>query len=338
MRQFLMTLFMMAMIPYVSTLAFSGRRGVPEGLGFDQERDGPADKKQVIIMQNGLETSVSAEEFLIGVLAEQIPADYGTETLKAQAVLARTYIYREMDGKDSIYEEALDMDVLTRAQMEKRWGSSKFPQSYGKIKEAVEATAGLCLTYEGTFIEPFFCRASAGQTRSRGEEYPYLKQVESPGDMEADSFLQVTSWMPESFARQVNQIPDSAPVAAAGLFEEIQIVERDGAGYVRQIQVGQKTYTGEEIQYALGLPSACYSFESQEGRIRVTCKGIGHGYGFSQAGANALEREGYDFRALLGYYFQNVEIVDAASLPSQAAAINGVYTFGVTNNAADAPL
>ena len=70
----------------------------------------------------------------------------------------------------------------------------------------------------------------------------------------------------------------------------------------------------------------------------MTCKGIGHGYGFSQAGANALEREGYDFRALLGYYFQNVEIVDAASLPSQAAAINGVYTFGVTNNAADAPL
>lgn len=319
MRQFLMTLFMMVMIPYVSTLAFSGRRGTVDGPGFHLEGDRPADRKQIIIVQNGLETSVSAEEFLIGVLAEQIPADYGTETLKAQAVLARTYIYREMDGKDSIYEEALDMDVLTRAQMEKFWGSSRFPQCYGKIREAVEATAGLCLAYEGTLIEPFFCRAAAGQTRSRGEEYPYLKQTESTGDMEADSFLQVTSWMPEQFARRINQIPGSVPVAAAGLFEEIQIAERDGAGYVRQIQVGQKTYTGEEIQHALGLPSSCYSFESREGRIRVTCKGIGHGYGFSQAGANALERDGYDYKALLGYYFQNVEIVDAAGLSAKAS-------------------
>ena len=76
------------------------------------------------------------------------------------------------------------------------------------------------------------------------------------------------------------------------------------------MQIGQKTYSGEEVQYALGLSSSCYSFEEVDGKIRVTCKGIGHGYGFSQAGANALETEGYDFKELLNYYFQNVEIAN----------------------------
>lgn len=59
-----------------------------------------------------------------------------------------------------------------------------------------------------------------------------------------------------------------------------------------QIQIGPKTYSGEEVQYALGLSSPCFYFDELQGKIRVTCKGIGHGYGFSQAGASALERRG----------------------------------------------
>ncbi|MBQ6834125.1 MAG: S-layer homology domain-containing protein, partial [Lachnospiraceae bacterium] len=90
---------------------------------------------------------------------------------------------------------------------------------------------------------------------------------------------------------------------------EIQIVERDSAGYVIRVQVGQKTYTGEEVQYALGLPSSCYTFEEVNGKIQAVCKGVGHGYGFAQFGANEMAKEGKTYRELLNYYFQNVEIV-----------------------------
>ena len=64
-----------------------------------------------------------------------------------------------------------------------------------------------------------------------------------------------------------------------------------------------------DVQEALELPSACYEFSEEGGSIRVTCKGMGHGYGFSQAGANELEKEGKTWEELLNYYFQNVEIV-----------------------------
>ena len=310
MRRFLCVLLLMVLIPYVTTLAVSGRES--DGWHFEEaEGDGPF----VAVERNGRVTNVDAEEFLIGVVAGQIPADYGSETLKAQAVLARTHVYRELDGASSIPEEALDIDCLSRAQMEKLWGEDMFSKNYQAIREALSETAGETLFYGGTWITPFFCRAAAGQTRSGGEEFPYLKAAVSPGDLEADGFLSQTTWTAAELARRLNEIPDGGAVQAEALPEEIQIAERDSSGYVTSLQICGNLYTGEEVQYALGLVSPCFSFEDLGGKIRVSCKGIGAGYGFSQAGANALEREGYDYKELLHYYFQDVEILDKDKNP-----------------------
>ena len=91
--------------------------------------------------------------------------------------------------------------------------------------------------------------------------------------------------------------------------ETLQIVERDEAGYVLQIQAGAKTYGGEEIREALRFPSDCYEFSEYDGKLQAVCRGIGDGYGFSQAGANELEKEGTPYQELLFHYFQNVEIM-----------------------------
>ena len=136
----------------------------------------------------------------------------------------------------------------------------------------------------------------------------------SPGDLEADGFLSQTTWTAAELARRLNEIPDGGAVQAEALPAEIQIAERDSSGYVTSLQICGNLYTGEEVQYALGLLSPCFSFEDLDGKIRVSCKGIGAGYGFSQAGANALEREGYDYKELLHYYFQDVEILDTKIL------------------------
>ena len=316
MRRFLVVLFLMVMIPYVTTLAWTGRleRGSaattamaaaessPESFGI------PAGERRIVVRRDEREVAVSVEEFLIHVLAAQIPADFGPETLKAQAILARTYIYDVMGGKDQVYEEELDMDAWSLEQMEKLWGETEFAGMYGKLKTAVSETEGMYLIYEGKMIEPLFCYASAGKTRSRGDGYPYLKQAESPWDLEAEGYRSLPVFTEYGFAERINSIPGAVAVSEKQLPDEIQIVERDGAGYVKQVQIGQKTYTGEEVQYALGLASSCYSFEALNGKIRVICKGIGHGYGFSQFGANEMEKEGKVYKELLSHYFQNIEI------------------------------
>lgn len=317
MRRFLIILFVIIMIPYVTTLAWTGQ---VESLGGDtggslfsgtgNQADGG---KKIISVRNNQETAVSVEEFLVHVLAAQIPADFELEALKAQAVLARTYIYSIMDGAEEITEEELDMDALSLEQMKKLWGEKEFAVIYGKMQEAVKATEGLYILYEGKYIEPLYCYASAGRTRSKGDEYPYLKSVESAWDTQAEGYRSMPVFELREFTAKINEIPGAVSVNAEEFTDGagIQIVERDGAGYVKQVQIGQKTYTGEEVQYALGLASPCYSFENLDGKIRVICKGIGHGYGFSQFGGNEMAKEGKTYEELLNYYFQNVEIVGA---------------------------
>lgn len=301
MRRFLLTLLIMIMIPYVSTLAWTGQL---EGVRKRGE-------KVTIVERENKNIPIAVEEYLVHVLAAQIPAVFEPETLKAQAILARTYIYGLMEHRAEIYEEELDMDALSYEQMKALWGETDFASMFSKLQNAVRETEGLYILYDGSIIEPLFCYASAGKTRSFGESFPYLEQVESPGDLYAENYRSLPVFETKEFVQKINEIPGAVAVSEMELDSGggIQIVERDGSGYVKQVQIGQKTYTGEEVQYALGLTSACYSFERLDGKIRVICKGIGHGYGFAQYGANEMAKAGRTYEELLKYYFQNVEIV-----------------------------
>ena len=319
MKQFFAVFLVGMMIPYITTLACTGLEGnvvdeaaeavSGEDVRYASDLDG---EKKVIVIRNEREVGLSVEEFLPYVLAAQIPADFEMETLKAQAILARTYIYREIEAAgmgDFVFEEALDMDAWSIDQMKERWGGRSWEESYRRLQAVVEETAGQVLAYENEYVEPLFCYASSGITRTHGEEYPYLKQTASPGDLLAVNYRSALEFTAAEMASRINEIPDGVDITGKQLPMEIQIVERDSAGYVMRIQVGQKTYTGEEVQYALGLPSACYSFEQEDEKIRVVCNGVGHGYGFSQFGANEMAKEGKTYPELLNYYFQNVEIV-----------------------------
>lgn len=288
MKRFFMVLLMMVMIPYVTTLAWTGRIRADSG------------------------AKVPAEEFLVGVVAAEIPAEYGIETLKAQAVLARTYLYRLVDpGMENIREEELDMDCLSVRDMEKKWGKDHFEEYYEKVRRAVQETEGLVAEYGGELIEPFYCEAAAGKTRELAA-YPYLRSVESPGDLSAGEFLCVQTFTEAELADKIGKIGGPRPVAE-GIAGKIQIIERDDAGYVKRARIGDMDYTGDEVRDSLGLRSSCFHFSSADGKIRVSSKGIGSGYGFSQAGADAMEREqGSGFKELLKYYFQGIEVVKIA--------------------------
>ncbi len=88
-----------------------------------------------------------------------------------------------------------------------------------------------------------------------------------------------------------------------------QLVGREKGGYVKEIQIGAHIYSGEEIRQALSLPSSSFTMEEREGKIRIICKGIGHGYGLSQYGADAMAREGKGAEEILKYYYQNIVII-----------------------------
>lgn len=288
------------LIPYVVTLALAGT------IKGEEKRVEFISGKTVLTRQG---RAVDAEEYLIGVVGRQMPADYGAEALKAQAVIARTYIYKQMGDSVEIGEEELNLEYLEEKQMETMWGSDRFVEYYKNIQEAVEATSQMVMTYEGNLIDPLFHRASAGKTRAGDEYHPYLESVESLRDVEAEGYLSMPSWEPEAFVSAVNQITGDGDLTISQVPEGIQLIEKDEAGYVRTIQIGSHAYSGEEVQAALGLASACFTLEGYEGRIRAVCKGIGHGYGMSQYGARVMAEEGRTAEEILSWYFKNIDLI-----------------------------
>lgn len=162
------------LIPYITTLAVSGRvQGADGGkIGENSDRTSgwgsQTDDRQILLdredgdRNNGTGYAVPLEEYLIGLTAVQIPDGYPKEAVKAQAILARTALYWEMDGADSIEESALDMDYLEPEQIESRFEAAGMPEYYQTICGAVRESAGQTAIWAGDYIEPLFHAVSAG--------------------------------------------------------------------------------------------------------------------------------------------------------------------------------
>ena len=182
------------LIPYITTLAVSGRvQGADGGkIGGNSDRtsgwESQTDGRQILLdredggRNNGTGYAVPLEEYLIGLTAVQIPDGYPKEAVKAQAILARTALYREMDGADSIEESALDMDYLEPEQIESKFEAAGMPEYYQTICGAVRESVGQTAIWDGDYIEPLFHAVSAGRTREGDEAHPYLASVAAKED------------------------------------------------------------------------------------------------------------------------------------------------------------
>lgn len=106
------------MVPYVGTLAWTGTiRG--EELRYEQQKE-VSGRRRILLDRTGGSYYMDMEEYLPGVIARQVPVEYEPEALKAQAIIARTYICRQMEGagdEEEIAESALDMDYLEADQL-----------------------------------------------------------------------------------------------------------------------------------------------------------------------------------------------------------------------------
>ncbi|WP_442914657.1 SpoIID/LytB domain-containing protein [Lacrimispora sp.] len=302
-KKIIMACILSLLLPYIVTLAWTGK--------IEEQKKAPVitSGKRILLDRKGGQSYMDAEEYLPGVVARQMPADYGKEALRAQAIIARTYLYKKMDGQTEIKESELHMEYLEESEMKKQWGSESFVTSYQAVEEAVRSTAKTVMMYDGKLADPLFHRASTGRTRAGDENHPYLQPVDSGRDVEAEGFLTVAVFTREEFAEKINRISGEVPIKADQVPESIQIISRDEGGYVEQIQIGTRTFTGEEVQYALGLSSPAYGFEEYEGNIRAVTQGIGHGFGMSQYGARCKAEEGWTAEKILPYFYKNIVLI-----------------------------
>ncbi|MCI9427945.1 MAG: SpoIID/LytB domain-containing protein [Eubacterium sp.] len=254
------------------------------------------------------------EDFLRGIVANEISMDTEPEAIKAQAVIARTNCLRAMERGENLPEG------LTKGEMVRLWGQENFSERYSLLESSIEATKGVSMVYNGSYIQADFHKISAGYTRDAAEVYgnedfPYLKSIDSRMDLIGEDFLKVIFYTPNELIAKGGELftdetkAAAAEMSASGFMEKISISKRDKAGYVTEVTIDGKPHSGEEARLLYGWNSSNFSLKEVDGEIRVTTKGLGHGLGVSLHGANELAKDGFSYKEILKYFYSGIEFV-----------------------------
>ncbi|MBQ8203733.1 MAG: stage II sporulation protein D [Clostridia bacterium] len=260
-------------------------------------------------------TELSAEDYIFGVVAAEMPALYENEALKAQAVAAYTFACHrkaeaEKQGKDYhlTTDSETDQCYISSAAAREKWGE-KADEYEQKIKSAVAEVRGKVLTYKNEIILSAYHAISSGVTESSenvwGNALPYLIPVESLGDKLAETYLSVISFSAEDITSRLSSLAE--PTAEGFAFTEPQV---SSSGTVLSIKINGKTVTGFAVSKALELRSACFEVSFADGIYTFLVKGYGHGVGMSQNGANYMAKQGSSYGEILTHYYPGCEIRD----------------------------
>lgn len=273
--------------------------------------------KQIVLNQAGQTEKMDVEIYIAGVVAATVPIEYTDEALKAQAVIARTHILQTMHEKDVIEANQLNQDYKSMEELQNIWGYAVFQRNYERIKQAVTATYGQVLTYKGKIIYAPFHAVSAGKTRSgnaiaKKNVYPYLQSVDSKKDVESQDFLNIKYFEKSEFIEKLSDREKKLQVSSNAVLSGISILREHPTDYVKHISFEDfdVILNGEEIREMFDLNSACFTMDEFEGKVRFITKGLGHGIGLSQYGANQMAAEQKTYQEILRYYYTDTEIVN----------------------------
>ena len=237
----ILPMFIVKSCSFTSTREKSDKRenqSTNEKQGVNQrewEDEGNNIKICVYIEPEGNIKEIVLEEYVIGVVAAEMPAEFAFEALKAQAVAARTYAYGRLKGiykdKDDLHANA---DICTdfshcqawisKEEAIERWDSSSADEYWDKIKKAVEETEGIVILYKGVIANPVFHSNSGGKTENAEEVWDvdpvdYLKSVISKGEEASPSFKTISKISVTEFYNTLKEYYPDIKVNKNSIFE-----------------------------------------------------------------------------------------------------------------------
>lgn len=280
-----------------------------------QSNSGQGDQEGLLVYLKQEErlAEMTMAEYVCGVLAAEMPAQYHMEALKAQAVAARTRVlWQIQQGGCALYPEA---DICTDSahcqgyaspeECRERWGENT--EAYAKrLSQAQLETAGQWIAYEDKPITVLYHANSGGQTENVqtvfAQSLPYLVSVESNGDAIDRDFQQETAFSYEDAAEKLG-------CTAEEIRRSFSIAGYTESGRVSHVLIGDRRIKATELRKMLDLRSTWFSITMDEDQIVFHQRGYGHGVGMSQAGANQMATSGSDYRDIIQHYYTGVEIV-----------------------------
>lgn len=262
-----------------------------------------------VLLNDGTIRQMDLDTYLTGVLLGELPTDFELETLKAQAVVARTYaLKRYTTGKK--HESGAVCTTSSCCQAYKApevfLANGGTQAALDRVSSAVLSTSGEVITYDGALIEATYFSCSGGRTEDAlavwGTDIPYLQAVDSPGEEQATHYKDIVQFSAKEFAERLGIRAQGSPSSWLG-----QITYTDGGG-VDTIVIAGNVFKGTSMRQKLGLRSTAFVIMAVGDNIHIATRGFGHRVGMSQYGAEAMAVKGSTYREILSHYYPGTDL------------------------------
>lgn len=267
---------------------------------------------------------VGLEDYLRGVVPRELLSSQ-LEAVKAQAVLARTYVLAHLKEPTAAWDVRDDVGHQVYGGV-----TAEHPVS----DRAVRETAGLVLAWEGRLASRVVFHSTCGGSTEGNENVfgtppvPYLRPVPclDQSGQPACAASGYASWTVEASAQELGQevgrMLGKPPLAIRAL----EIRQISSSGRVTRLALlleGEEELElqGDDLRRILrlrdssgqvrNLPSTRFQVEPDcgDGRIRLRGSGWGHGVGMCQWGAIGLAREGWRYEEVLDRYYPGTQVL-----------------------------
>lgn len=252
------------------------------------------------------------ETYVCGVVAGEMKNDWPLEALRAQAILARTFVLKFVTEKQSQYSGA---DISTDIAEAQAYDASAVNE---RIREAVASTAGLVLlTKDDKLPYTWFHAHSGGQTALAKEgidwqesEPPYIVSREGLDSPNAPASAQTWSarFSEEDFLAACRKV-GAQPVS----IHDLRIAQKGESGRAITLWVDGYEVNAARLRIALGstvMRSTLLTKLVSDGRsVIMAGRGYGHGVGMPQWGAYALAEDGFSGEEIALHYYKDLRLV-----------------------------
>jgi stage II sporulation protein D len=246
------------------------------------------------------------EAYLYGVIPKEMPHQWFSEALKAQAIAARTYALYHMEKNR---HRPYDMTATTDCQV--YGGLSAERESSNR---AVDDTRGIVLTYKDQLVLAYFHAHSGGVTEDARRiwkaEIPYLKSVQDHYSSKAPNNIWRQTFSLDEIRKMLNKgAGDFGPI------KKISPHEMSPTGRLIRIKIlhGKRETVMNAYDFRMKMDpvlikSTFFDIVQTGQDVTFAGKGYGHGVGMSQWGAYVMAGEGFTWPEILQYYYQDVDI------------------------------
>lgn len=285
---------------------------------------------RVYVTSTGRTETLPLEDYIVGVVAAEMPSSFESEALKAQAIAARTFITRRLLANDTsgspaganVTDTVKHQAYISKAKLAREWGHSGKAAELAKIRQAVRDTKDTIMVYGGKPITASFFSTSNGYTENSEDVWakavPYLRSVSSPWDRQlAPRYAETITLSRQSVFDKLGLSRSVMSASTRGeSMPEIRVLSKTEGHRIKKIEVGGTVFTGPEIRNKLGLRSAEFTWRTEGNQIAITTYGYGHGVGMSQWGANGMAKEGHTVTQILLHYYTGVSFAQASRILS----------------------